>query len=181
MSSNPAPQPSPSPIQKHPPERRQRKKDGIVLYSCCCCCCCCLHTLGGVIGAALGGGYTPEPDYSVKPPRRLPSSTFLYWMSFLIAVLFVSGALVALYPSMVRPEYDPVEVVLGLGFILLLAGPLYLLAGVVVMAFWIGLSPELRERPEYWRSLGGITLRIVLGTVIGILVMVGLFILCSIR
>ena len=42
-------------IEAHPPERGEHKKQYVILYSCCCCCCCCLHTIGGVVGAAVAG------------------------------------------------------------------------------------------------------------------------------
>jgi hypothetical protein len=61
-------------IVAHPPERGPRRP-GPPLQAgacCCCCCCCCLHSIGGIIGAAVAplmggrthpGPYLPPPHY----------------------------------------------------------------------------------------------------------------------
>lgn len=68
-------------LQAHPPERRRR---GVTLaaHGCCCCCCCCLHTLGGLIGAAVAGtkARTPEGNRTVMA----------YWL-ILIATAALGG------------------------------------------------------------------------------------------
>ncbi len=73
-------------IRAHPPERA-RRGGGVSACCCCCCCCCCLHTIGGVIGAALGGRNAPSPE-----ERR---TLKVYWLSFaaVIGVTFLAGAL----------------------------------------------------------------------------------------
>ena len=49
----------------HQPERRRQRASVPAQAGgcCCCCCCCCLHTVGGLIGAAvaptLGSGNRP--------------------------------------------------------------------------------------------------------------------------
>lgn len=51
----------------HPAERRHGvSPTPAQTGSCCCCCCCCLHTIGGLIGAAVfpNFGSAPEPDAS---------------------------------------------------------------------------------------------------------------------
>jgi hypothetical protein len=55
-------------IVSHRPERRQvRPRVPALAGPCCCsCCCCCLHTVGGIIGAALA------PQLGRKPARPLP-------------------------------------------------------------------------------------------------------------
>lgn len=70
-------------LRAHPPERRRR---GVTLaaHGCCCCCCCCLHTLGGLIGAAVGSTKAPTPE-----ARRTVKA---YWLLFLAStVLGVIG------------------------------------------------------------------------------------------
>src|SRR5262245_37793029 len=48
---------SPIRFEAHPPERKRRPQSVVVACGCCCCCCCCLHTLGGVIGAAVAPAF----------------------------------------------------------------------------------------------------------------------------
>jgi hypothetical protein len=52
-------------FESHQPERRRRA--GTTLSAgCCCCCCCCLHTVGGLIGAAIAsasGKFEPIPPF----------------------------------------------------------------------------------------------------------------------
>ncbi len=70
-------------LHAHPPERRRR---GVVLaaHGCCCCCCCCLHTLGGLIGAAVEGSKASAPE-GRKTVRA-------YWWTLLATtVLGVAG------------------------------------------------------------------------------------------
>lgn len=174
--------PSPDPIQRHPPERRQRQKEYVVLYSCCCCCCCCLHTLGGAIGAALGGNYSPQLGPTAPGSRRFPSSQSLYWTSLLIVfVLFlvVGAGFMALLesPSEIPEALVELSLVEVGGFIL--AGPLWLLAACVVTALRIALRRDLPARGEYWRSLRRIALGIFLGSLTGIGVMLPLFLLLA--
>lgn len=72
-------------IRAHPPERGRRSA-GVSACCCCSCCCCCLHTIGGVVGAALGGRHAP----GVEERRTIR----LYWLTFLVvvAVTFLMGA-----------------------------------------------------------------------------------------
>jgi len=187
MKPTPEGLPSSSPIQRHPPERGQRNKGCVVLYSCCCCCCCCLHTIGGAVGAVLGGNYQPEPDRSVSPPKTLPSVQGLYWSSCLLALLLgvvIMSVLILQYGNPGNPWILQENVLsipllsaewIGISFIL--AGPLWLLAGCLVMAARLGLRHELRSQPEYWHYLGWIAARMVVGSLIGIGVMWLLFVL----
>lgn len=182
MSS--APEQLPSPVEQHPPERRQRQKDIVVLYSCCCCCCCCLHTVGGALGAVLGGNYQPDTDRSAPLPKSLPSAQGLYWTSFLLALAIgLVGIAVFLLVSDGPGGPDgglleiPVFSVEAVGVSLILLGPLWLLAGSLLMAVRLWLRPDLRSHGAYWRSLGWITGFTLLGTVVGIGVMIPIFML----
>lgn len=69
------------------PAERARRPAGVAACCCCCCCCCCLHTIGGVVGAALG---TRRPlDEAERRTNRL------YWSSFgvLVVLTFLAAAL----------------------------------------------------------------------------------------
>lgn len=67
-------------FESHQPERRRRA--GTTLAAgCCCCCCCCLHTVGGLIGAAIAsasGRFEPVPPFpfpetdSARAPTSAP-------------------------------------------------------------------------------------------------------------
>lgn len=46
-------------VRAHPPERRRAAPVTLNAGCCCCCCCCCLHTVGGLIGAAMGSSAAP--------------------------------------------------------------------------------------------------------------------------
>lgn len=49
-------------IERLPPERLERfVVVGGMCCSSCCCCCCCLHTLGGLVGAAMGSVWAVAP------------------------------------------------------------------------------------------------------------------------
>src|SRR5947207_8359582 len=48
-------------VEKHPPERR-RSKTVTTHCGCCCCCCCCLHSVGALIGAAMGSAVPPHNE-----------------------------------------------------------------------------------------------------------------------
>src|SRR6516162_9243133 len=61
-------------LTAHPPERR-RRRSMVTHCGCCCCCCCCLHTVGGLIGAAIGSA--PGRDDSASGPIALPDEEAL--------------------------------------------------------------------------------------------------------
>ena len=64
-------------FESHQPERR--RKGSTTLYGPgCCCCCCCLHSVGGLIGAAIAsasGRFDPVPPFpSIRTdPERAPT------------------------------------------------------------------------------------------------------------
>ncbi|MFM9960890.1 MAG: hypothetical protein ACKV2Q_06660 [Planctomycetaceae bacterium] len=170
MSSSNAPFPaSDDLIQQHPPERGERQKKYVVLYSCCCCCCCCLHTLGGAIGAVVVGNYRAEPDEwdeTADRSKSLPSSQWMFWSSFLVAI--VAGLVVC---GLMNPAQMSDAVVI-MGWLVMLLGPLWMLAACGLSALQIALRSDLPNKSGYWRQLGKITSGMFVGSLIGVLVMV---------
>ena len=169
MSSSNALGPGNDLIQAHPPERGERQKKYVVLYSCCCCCCCCLHTLGGAIGAVVVGNYCPEPDEWDETPqaaKRLPSSQWMFWGSFLFACL--AGTIIAVLAN--SSQIEEALIVIGLSIVIL--GPFWFLAASGLSALQIALRKDLPSKKGYWRQLGKITGGMLAGTVIGVLAMV---------
>jgi hypothetical protein len=94
-------------VEKHPPERR-RPKTVTTHCGCCCCCCCCLHSLGGLIGAAVGsapivpaarpyyvededhpGLYRPVVDPG-EPASAIGWVVGTYWVALVVLSLVVS-------------------------------------------------------------------------------------------
>ena len=173
-------------LQAYPPERSPRKKQYVILYSCCCCCCCCLHTIGGVIGAAVAGATGNDRlgeflSGKDKPPvidgsaRSLPSSQGLYWLSMIIVlVLSLGGGVAMVFANSQgsRMVSDIGEMLMMFGILLVMFGPAFLLAASVVMAVLLAFSPRLRSKSGYWKSLGKITAGTVVGTIVGIIAMV---------
>ena len=173
-------------IEAHPPERGEHKKQYVILYSCCCCCCCCLHTIGGVVGAAVAGAtgnYRAEEFFagkksapSGKPSARLlPTSQGLYWLS--TAIILVLGLGVGLFLVLSNSESDRLasdmtEMLFGYGIVLILLGPAFLLVASIFMAVILGFRSDLRRHAGYWKSLGVITGSMIAGTVVGIIAMV---------
>jgi len=165
-------------IQKHPAERGGRRQRYVVLYSCCCCCCCCLHSLGGAIGALTAGDF--QPIESSSETKREPSIQWLFWSSFLITTLLSAvGIAVSFYvtaPPM--PRIDAVlrtPLYLGMGIILF--GPIWLLAAGLVAAFRLTIRTDLPEAEKCWRKLGQIVAMSFLGSMIGVVIMVVLFVM----
>jgi hypothetical protein len=158
----------------HPPERRAQRKKYVVLYSCCCCCCCCLHTLGAAAGAIVAGFISFE-DRSKPPVRGAPSGKWLYWSSLLWTLLigFVGTPLVLVASNSGYDRYQNQLLMspIYLAASLILAGPLWMLGALVVMAIQIAIRRDLPTRGPYWKELGKISLGVVLGCLGGILVM----------
>ncbi len=180
----PMPKPANAVIQftAHAPERGKRSASATAACGCCCCCCCCLHTIGGLIGA-IGGSLLqvrsrPRPvDPSFPFPFRRDefeeeAASFpiavVYWMF----VLFVVGG-VSLYYffTATGPSLDPNNLWIG-GFISLFCLPAIQLAAslltvAVAAVFYI-------DKPAAMIRVGKITLWSVLGSLAGILLMLGL-------
>ena len=165
-------------IKQHLPERGERKKSYLVVYSCgscCSCCCCCLHTLGGVIGAAVAGDYCPEDDVhnvsdtwegTAEPRKHLPSSQGQFWSSFFSVI--VIGAVIA---SNFEPWDDPTAPAESIYVLVLIFGPAWMLGASLLAALRIAIRRDLPCRDRYWAQLGKITGGMLLGTLVGLLVM----------
>jgi len=169
-------------IQKHAPERR--KKAVTTLHcGCTCCCCCCLHTLGSIVGAAvapaIGSGarlpltyyYDEEIGQNVPLIHKpgLSAVIFCWWLLALLTfVAFAIGIVIDASGSSV----------LITGIIVLMVFPGLQLASVVLSVFVYLFWP----RPDRWRQilqLAKITIGVVLGTVAGIVAMVGIWFVFS--
>src|SRR3954447_17287436 len=72
-------------FHKHPPERRGGKGAKLYCGGGCCCCSCCLHSLGGLIGAALA-----SPRRQAGPGS---ANAGIYWLTLLL----VTGLSVLLF------------------------------------------------------------------------------------
>jgi hypothetical protein len=200
-------------IECHPPERRRRTEIRMC-HGSCCCCCCCLHTVGGIVGAAVApkrGGpstawshlslieywdeeYEPGPTNGAKvdpeaitektpasPGRPIiragavpdiaksgVSAVKVFWLLSLTATIL--GALIGI-------TQGANGFVVGL-VILALVFPAIQLGCAIITAVWIAFS----SRPDQSfqkAQVGRITLGLVLGTIGGILVMVGIGVLMS--
>lgn len=94
-------------VEKHLPERR-RPKTVTTHCGCCCCCCCCLHSVGGLIGAAVGSSpvasaqpyYLEDEDnpglyHVITPEGASPAGRAIgvYWLTLLLlsVVIAVTG------------------------------------------------------------------------------------------
>lgn len=156
-------------IVAHPPERSRR---GAVLLSAgsCCCCCCCLHSLGGIVGALVGGsreGRGPAPEGVTPAERRSVDRHVrkIYWLSLLaVAVLAVIGSLVE-----ARGSDGPVVAF----FVVALCLPGGQLIASVLTLIYLNTFPHPRKR-ETLQRLGKITLFAFLGGLIGTALMVAM-------
>jgi hypothetical protein len=161
-------------IQCHPPERRRRADIRMCHGSCCCC--CCLHTVGGIIGAAVApsvGAHDPIPlthyydevdDIAVPNIAKTGvSAVRLFWLLSLAAAIV--GALIG---AVAGGE----NLVVGL-VILALVFPGVQLVCALIALFWLGTSAR-SDRSFQLKQGGKILLGLVLGTMAGILVMVAI-------
>jgi hypothetical protein len=179
--------PSPIDVHPHPPERRRRQTVTLPC-GCCCCCCCCLHTLGGLIGAAIGSNVasrTPPPPYpgylyegeegELIPPRRryALSPAALYWI--ILAVL-VNITFLLCFLGFGTEPFDPSRLE-GLGAAILILAiflPAVQLVASVIAMLVAGLTDRPNAAARIW-AVGKITLGTLIGTAIGIGIM---FVIC---
>lgn len=175
-------QPTPTfAVEKHAPERR-RVKVVTTHCGCCCCCCCCLHTIGGLVGAAVGsvpvattrvetmmvpdeydpGQYRPA---RVRVPAPTGRAVSLYW-----ALLAGLSLLVLVGTPLLGDRGAGLNALGGL-FVLIMAGPAVQLAAS--LAHPLVLLCVGAKREEYLQALM-IFLGALLGTLIGIGAMWGI-------
>jgi len=146
---------------------------------CCCCCCCCLHSLGGLIGAAVASiprkdtawsdRWPPADDSELRAgriddvrrtefqsdrPRTGLSAVGLYWL--LVVVLSAAMPLWAALFASVRAN----EIVISLVILALVLPGIQLAASVIACLLVVCFYSD-----KVWslRALGWITLWSVLG------------------
>jgi hypothetical protein len=163
-----------------------------------------LHTVGGIIGAAvapaLGGGrerrsylplthYWDEEDYEPVPltqrgrPGRapsLPSAVKLFWWTLLL-LMGVVPLLVLGWTSRGSGFTHQLPSAIYIGVIIILfVLPGLQLGAALVTALILAVSPR-PDKGYQFRQLGKIVLGVVVGTLLGVLVMVGVFVVLTHR
>ena len=171
---------SPVMIAKHQPERR--RPPVTTAYCGCCCCCCCLHTVGSLVGAAvapaLGSGsrmpmthYYDEDvgiDISVVRKPGLSAVTIFWWI---LCLLIFIGFAIGIVEN--RGGGDTLIIT---GVIMLMVFPGLQLASAVITLIVFACWPRY-DKFYQLKQLGKITAGIVVGTIAGILAMVGIGVL----
>ena len=139
-------------FEKHQPERRRAASDHVMCNGGCCCCSCCLHSLGGLIGAAIATGKSREPAENLVLK--------CYWL----VLVSLTGV------TMLITSQDSV----GMGVILILLYlPAVQLAASVVTLIWIGMrSASSLEKKANLVTLGRITLWSFLAALAGLVAMI---------
>lgn len=185
-------------VRRHPPERGRRAPVVVLGCGCTCCCCCCLHTLGGVIGAAIGSSAGRLPPLELydepAPPRPTgikPGATDMTAGRARPAVRaeIDEDAFDVRRPSSLSAAalfwylclgLSALGLLLGAGgrgeglllgvIVLLLAFPAVQLVSAAVV-FLVLLFTGRSDRSFQMRRLGKITLGVVIGSVAGLGVM----------
>lgn len=155
-------------IERQHPERGPRGVTVAPAGQCCCCCCCCLHTVGGVVGAL--SAFAPKLDAPAVPASAVGgatreakhSATGLYW-----AMTAIVTGLATAYFFGAESRSDSGEALLLIAIFL----PGLQLAASLVAAIAIAASARPGKEVRL-RHLGKITLRALIGAVLGAAVMV---------
>jgi hypothetical protein len=172
--------PGPIHIEKHTPERRRQPTVTVACGCSCSCCCCCLHSVGGVVGAALAPvlvrrarppitqHYDPEVRGLVpKVSKEGVSALALFWWIFL-------GLCVLAFPIGAALSYGDTAV----GVMVTIVVLLLIMPALQLVSLFISLvAVALMNRPDRRYQLtqvGKAGLGLIVGTVVGILVMVGI-------
>lgn len=155
-----APRPNEITVQVHPPERG-RPPAVVAPCCCCCCCCCCLHSVGGIVGAAIP---------SVMTTGRAGAGAYWLTLAVVTALGLMAGALSFLSMDS-SGEWMGGAVIEAV--VLLLVMPGVQLAAAVIALGVVGLGPSewFRDRAACLAAVGKITLGTVVGTVVGLVVM----------
>lgn len=166
---------APIAVRKHEPERRRSTSITTLACGCCCCCCCCLHSVGSLIGAAIaptiGRGrmaiyyyYDEETGEAVPHVAKAGvSAVALFW--WLLLGLVVFGFFASAFSG-------PTGLIVGAVIIAMVLPALQLLSALVT-AIVVATSTRYDKMYQF-KQLGKMTLGVILGTVLGILVMVGI-------
>ncbi len=167
-------------IEHHPPERRRRSVVTMHQGCCCCCCCCCLHSVGGLIGAAvaptsllarLGFGRRDRTDTPVSAhPKPRTSAAAIYWWSFCTLILLCAIYILYYYPS------DLHAIEFG-GLVVLFFLPMLQLFSSMI-SFWVVEFCLSREKQDAAHAeIGEITIGSFVGAAAGMGLMVILLVL----
>ena len=166
--------PAPVQFEKHAPERRRRPAVATLHCGCSCCCCCCLHSIGGLIGAAVAPAYGPGRraslgtyyDLDVEVPsikRPALSAVGVFWW------VFVFLNVIGLGLGLLADGGSSASIIITIVVLLLVMPALQLASALVTMlviACW-----SRSDKSYQLVQLGKITLGLVLGTVLGIAAM----------
>ncbi len=150
-------------LEVHPPERRARTiVVGSGCCTCCCCCSCCVHSLGGVLGAAIGSGVSSgppllEPNAPEELARAASRSRALvaYWLTFALLTLLGVAAAGAGESATV-----------GLTVLAVCLPAVQLLASLLAIPVMLVMIPP--DPGAAFAALGRLTLFTVVGTTIGV-------------
>lgn len=139
---------------------------------CSCCCCCCLHTVGGLVGAAVATAHEAGPTAATTVRARTRGAS-RYWISF-GGTLGAWAVIAALYGLLEKQLGGAVGLALG-G--LLLGLPLLQLVASVVAALGCLRERDPGERALALRRVFRITGGAMGGAAVGTFVMVLIFVL----
>ena len=160
-------------IERHPPERRENR--GVIVActgSCCCCCCCCLHTLGGIVGAAVASPSGTSTDGASQASSAKAAHT--YWL-LLVALcgLIAAGGLSIAFNNANSYHDRWLEVALMVGGGLVVGLPLVQIAVSVAAVILIAINWPFRfaDRRAALKRIGWITLATIIGAVVGVIIM----------
>ena len=160
-------------IERHPPERRANR--GVVVActgSCCCCCCCCLHTLGGIVGAAVASPSGTSTDGASQASSAKAAHT--YWL-LLVALcgLIAAGGLSIAFNNANSYHDRWLEVALMVGGGLVVGLPLVQIAVSVAAVILIAINWPFRfaDKRAALKRIGRITRHTITGTMVGVIIM----------
>jgi hypothetical protein len=179
---------APIQIEKHAPERRRRPAVTTLHCGCsCCCCCCCLHSLGGVLVAAIAPAvgpkaplpityyYDEQTETKVKEVGKpgFPSVLVFWWVFMVLCLLAVLAGTILFHGSSGARESDwLLGIVISL-VVLLLIMPGLQIAALVITFIAVACMPR-RDKAYQFVQLGKIGLGIIVGSVAGVLAMMGI-------
>lgn len=155
-----------------PSERGRRR--AVIAASCCCTCCCCVHSLGGIVGAAIATRKlrraAPVPGLPGDDEARLKRHWALYpvsvyWKSCGAALaLSVVVYYFAMNESMRPGDWGCMLQAAGIMFL-----PIVQLAGGFIAILWVTVSshPDRSSaRHAIWKLIGISFLGALIGLVV---------------
>ncbi len=151
--ASPSSLPVDSRVVAHIPERRRRGRGvtvacGGCTCTCTCCSCCCLHSIGGVVGAAIA---LSEPTPGLPAGAPAPRVTVLYFV-----VLQLLTALLVFHPTLSE---------LGI-MVLLFCLPGIQVATSILCYLIVALS-HVPDKTHWYRKINQVTGQTILWTFYG--------------